>query len=267
MGYADENQVLPCLLTGRDVSFAYRPGLSVLGGVSLSVGSGEFVCILGPNGCGKTTLLRCLMGRLRPAGGEVRLDGRDVRKIPTRQLARRLAYVPQQGGVSLAMPAEEVVLTGRLSRCGLLGLAGRSDLDIVHSAMKMTETLQFRGRALGELSGGEAQRVMIARAIAQQPGLCLLDEPTSQLDIRNQMLIYQMMRRLASDWKMAVICVSHDVNLAGRFADRLILMGRGRVVAAGQPGEVITEQVMRETYGLDVELIPVANEPPMVRAK
>ncbi len=267
MSEQDEILKPPSVLAACDVGFAYHTDMPVLSGVSLSVSSGEFVCLLGANGSGKTTLLKCLMGRLRPSIGAVRLDGEDVRKFSARALARRIAYVPQEPRVAFAMSALEIVLTGRLAHSGALGLAGQKDLDIAKAAMKMTQTLEFHDRPLGELSGGEAQRVMIARAIAQQPDICLLDEPTSQLDIACQMLIYRMMQRLAHDWNMAVICVSHDVNLAARFSDRLILMRRGSVVVAGQPREVITETVIKETYGLDVELIPVDNEPPIVRAK
>ncbi len=266
MNDQEKKQPLPSVLSANDVSFSYRRDVPVLNGVNLSFSSGQFVCILGANGSGKTTLLRCLMGRLIPKVGVVRLDGSEVRKFASRELAKLMAYVPQQPGSALAMSVAEIVLTGRLAHGGLLGLAGRKDMDIAIAAMRMTETLEFKDRLLGELSGGEAQRVMVARAIAQQPEICLLDEPTSQLDIRNQMLIYRMMQRLAHDWQMAVICVSHDVNLAARFADRLVLMRDGAVVAAGKPSQVVTEEVMKETYGLDVELIPVDGQTPIVRA-
>lgn len=263
----NENIIPPSVLAAHDIGFAYHADMPVLSGVSLSVSSGEFVCILGANGSGKTTLLKCMMGRLKPNIGAVRLDGEEVRKFSPRDLARRIAYVPQQPRIAFAMSAAEIVLTGRLAHCGALGLAGSQDLDIAQAAMKMTQTLEFRTRPLDELSGGEAQRVMIARAIAQQPAICLLDEPTSQLDIANQILIYRMMQRLAHDWKMAIICVSHDVNLAARFSDKLILMRKGVTVAAGPPKKVVTQEVMKETYGVDVELIPVDNESPIVRAK
>ena len=149
---------------------------------------------------------------------------------------------------------------GRFAHTGMLGMAGRKDVDVARQAMIMTETLGFATRTLEELSGGEAQRVMIARALAQQPSLLLLDEPTSHLDIRNQLLIYGMMQRLAHDWEMAVVCVSHDVNLAGRFADELVLMREGRVLAAGKPSEVIRREVLAQAYDVDVDLIDVPGE-------
>ena len=134
--------------------------------------------------------------------------------------------------------------------------------------MIMTETLDFAGRTLDELSGGEAQCVMIARALAQQPEVLLLDEPTSHLDIKNQLGIYGMMRRLAHEWKMAVICVSHDVNLAGRFADELVLMRDGRVIADGSPAEVIRKDVLHRAYDVRIDLIETPDSPvPLVRAR
>jgi iron complex transport system ATP-binding protein len=133
----------------------------------------------------------------------------------------------------------------------------------------MTQTTDFASRRLDELSGGEAQRVMIARALAQQPAVMLLDEPTSQLDLRNQLLIYTMLRRLAHDWPMAVVCVSHDVNLAARYADRLVLICEGRVAAAGSVEEVIREDVLERVYGVGVDLISTGDESdaPLVRAR
>jgi len=145
-----------------------------------------------------------------------------------------------------------------------------TDLDhrVVEAAMEMTDVKDFADRTLEELSGGEAQRVMVARALAQQPSVMLLDEPTSHLDIRNQLLIYKMMQRLAHDWGMAVVCVSHDVNLAARFADRLVLMREGQVAADGAGEEVICEDVLRRVYDVEVDLIGVEDGgPPVVRAR
>ena len=159
-------------------------------------------------------------------------------------------------------------MMGRFSQVGLMGLAGSTDRAVARQAMIMTETEHFADRTLAELSGGEAQRVMIARALAQQPQVMLLDEPTSHLDIKNQLLIYQMMGRLAHDWGMAVICVSHDLNLAGRFADQLLLMRQGRVLAAGAPVDVLRRDVLTEAYDVEVDLISTGDSPvPMVRAK
>ena len=248
------------VLRAEAVAFAYQGGRDVLCGVDLSAAAGKLLCLLGPNGSGKTTLLRCLLGRLRPRSGSILLDGKALASHSVRTLARLMGYVPQSPSSAFAFTVQEIVLMGRFAHTGMLGMAGRKDVDVARQAMIMTETLGFATRTLEELSGGEAQRVMIARALAQQPSLLLLDEPTSHLDIRNQLLIYGMMQRLAHDWEMAVVCVSHDVNLAGRFADELVLMREGRVLAAGKPSEVIRREVLAQAYDVDVDLIDVPGE-------
>ncbi len=256
------------ILRVEGVNFEYLPGQAVLQGVDLFASAGRLTCLLGPNGSGKTTLLRCLLGLLRPTAGGIFINDRALRAHSARELARMLAHVPPIPSSAFAFNVRELVLTGRFAYTGVLGLAGDSDLGIAEQAMIMTETTAFADRTLSELSGGEAQRVMVARALAQQPSVMLLDEPTSHLDIKNQLVIYRMMRRLAEDWQMAVICVSHDVNLAARFADDMVLMRDGQVLAAGEPVEVIRRDVLGEAYGVDVELIDVPGRPvPLVQAE
>jgi len=254
------------VLQAIDVEFQYRPDRPVLRGVSLTAGAGRLVCVLGPNGSGKTTLLRCLLGQLRPSRGTILLDGKPIDRHTPRNLARLMAYVPQTPRSAFAFTVQELVLMGRLAHTGLLGLAGAQDLAVARQAMIMTQTLPFASRMLEELSGGEAQCAMIARGLAQQPSVMLLDEPTSELDIRNQLMIHRMMQRLAHDWGMAVVCISHDVNLAARFADQLVLMRDGRVLAAGQPLDVLREDILQQTYDVQVELIRAAQGPPVIRA-
>ncbi len=256
------------ILAAEGVAFGYRPDEPVLRGVSLTAEPGRLTCLLGPNGSGKTTLLRCLLGRLRPSAGRVMLDGKDIRRHTPRQLGRLLAYVPQQPAAAFAFRVEEVVLMGRYAHTGVLGLAAAGDLAVAREAMRMTATADFAGRALEELSGGEAQRVMIARALAQQPAVVLLDEPTSHLDIRNQLHIYRMLQRVAHDWPTAVVCVSHDVNIAARFADELVLLRDGEVIATGPPVEVIREDLLAATYDVAVDLLDAPGSVvPLVRAR
>ncbi len=250
-----ESEHVEHVVEACDIAFAYRPDEPVLRSVSLSARPGRFCCLLGPNGSGKTTFLRCLLGQLKPSGGQIRLDGKALQSYSPKSLARMLAYVPQVPVSAFAFSVRELVLMGRFAHAGTLGLAGEQDVAVAHQAMLMTETVEFADRTLDELSGGEAQCVMIARALAQQPSVMLLDEPTSHLDIRNQLKIYRMMQTLAHDWHMAIVCVSHDVNLAGRFADELVLMREGNVVASGQPSEVICEDVLQRTYDVDIELV------------
>jgi len=254
------------ILAASDLTFAYQPSAPVLRRVDFAAGTGRLVCVLGPNGSGKTTLLRCLLGQLRPAGGRIRLDGRSLGEYSPRALARLMAYVPQFPRSAFNFTVRELILMGRFAHTGLLGLPGRQDVAVARQAMLMTRTVEFADRTLEELSGGEAQRVMIARSLAQQPQVLLLDEPTSHLDVRNQLSIYRMMVRLAHEWPMAVVSVSHDVNLAARFADELVLLRDGAVVAAGPPGQVIRADVLGRTYDVEVELVNVGTGVPLVVA-
>ena len=256
------------MLEAREVVFGYVAGTPVLRSVSLTAAAGRFVCVLGPNGCGKTTLLRCLLGRLAPSAGRIVLDGRPLGSYSARGLARMMAYVPQLPASTFAFTVREIVLMGRFAHGGPLGLSGAHDEAVARQAMIMTDTLRFAARTIDELSGGEAQRVMIARALAQQPHVALFDEPTSHLDIRNQLTIYRMMGRLAHDWGVAVVCVSHDINFASRVADELVLMRDGQVVAVGEPSQVIRAETLSAVYDVEIELVPTGEgSVPMVRAK
>lgn len=256
------------VIQASDVAFAYQADRPVLRGVSFSAEAGKLLCILGPNGSGKTTLLRCLLGQLKNTGGKLLLDGCEVSRYAARELARLLAYVPQTPLSAFSFSVQELVLMGRFAHGGALGLASEEDLAVARLAMQMTHTLELAGRTLEELSGGEAQCAMIARALAQQPSVMLLDEPTSHLDLKNQLMIYQMMQRLAHDWQMAVICVSHDINQAAHYADQLLLMRSGQVIAHGPPREVIRQEVLRQLYDVQIDLIPTGgDEVPLVRAR
>jgi len=253
------------ILNAKRIHFAYRPGPPVLHGIDFQAAVGQLTSILGPNGCGKTTLLKCLMNHLRIENGWIELDKRPLISFSSPELAKYIAYVPQVPQSAFAFTVAEVVLMGRYAHTGLLGLTDARDLKIAVEAMKMTQTQKFADRTLDELSGGEAQRVMIARALAQQPKIMLLDEPTSHLDIRNQLIIHEMMRRVAYDWPMCVICVSHDLNLAARFSDRMVLMNDGRVIASGEPAQVIDKEILQDTYRVEVELVDTGHSAPMVQ--
>ena len=254
------------VLDARDVQFGYSPQSPVLRGVTFRAAAGRLLCVLGPNGSGKTTLLRCMLGQLKLSGGQLLLDGRPVGRYSARRLARLVSYVPQLPQSAFEFSVQELVLTGRFAHGGGLGLATESDLAVCRLAMEMTHTLAFADRTLEELSGGEAQCVMIARALAQQPAIMLLDEPTSHLDMKNQLMIYKMMQRLAHDWQMAVICVSHDINQAAAFADELLLMRQGEVVAHGPPSEVIRKDILESLYDVQIELLGGQTGVPVVRA-
>ena len=238
----------------RDLDFAYPGGPRVLAGLSLMVQRGRFVSLLGPNGSGKTTLLRILLGLLRPSAGEVRLAGIPLADYPAGALARRVAYVPQETFTVLAFTVLETVLMGRSPHTGLLGFETAGDWYAAREALRLTDTERFAARNLEELSGGERQRVIIARALAQEPDLVLLDEPTSFLDIKHQHAIYRLLRRLVDERGMTVLCVSHDLNLAGAYADEAVLMAGGRVTSAGKPGDVFRPELLDAVYEMPVQV-------------
>ena len=243
------------ILSATNVSFSYRKNEKVLNAVSMRISAGEFLCLLGSNGSGKTTLLRCLLGQLNPMSGQIYLDQKPLESFTRKKLATRIAYVPQQPVFSLEMRAIDVVLTGRFSHSSTLGFTGEDDLKIAMRSMELTETTDFANRPVCELSGGEAQRVMIARALTQQPTVMLLDEPTSHLDIKHQLTIYDLMKRLSHEQNMGIICVSHDVNLASKFADKAMLLNRGQVVASGEIENVITKENLEDCYDISVDLL------------
>ena len=258
----------PHAFEARDVNFAYPQGPPVLRGVSFTATTGKLLCILGPNGSGKTTLLRCMLRQFKLDRGGLLLDGKEIERYSARELAKLVAYVPQTPLSAFAFSVQELVLMGRFAHGGALGLAAQEDLAVARLAMQMTQTLPFASRTLEELSGGEAQCVMIARALAQQPSVMLLDEPTSHLDIKNQLMIHKLMQRLAHDWGMAVICVSHEINQAAHFADELLLMRGGKVIAHGSPREVIRKETLQQVYDVEIDLIQTpGDDVPLVWAK
>jgi iron complex transport system ATP-binding protein len=238
----------------RDLWFAYRPGRPVLDRLTLGVGRGRLVGVLGPNGSGKTTLLRILLRLLEPGRGEVLLAGRALRDYPRGSLARRMAYVPQETASALAFTVLETVLMGRSPHTGALGFETAADWHAAREALRLTQAEDFAERGLDELSGGERQRVIIARALAQEPDLLLLDEPTAFLDIRHQHAIYALLGRLVRDRGLTVLCVSHDLSLAGAYADDLALVKAGRVVAAGPPAEVLRADILQDVYETPLEV-------------
>lgn len=243
------------ILDVAGLTFGYRKNEAVLRDVSFTVEQGRFLCILGPNGSGKTTLFRCLLRSLRPQAGQIRLWGRDLRLYTAKALARLVGYVPQFPESTFAFTVRELVLMGRYAYTGALGLASREDAAVADAMMARTGTTEFAQRCLHELSGGQAQRVMIARALAQEPKLLLLDEPTSHLDMGHQLKIYELLRELAHESGMTVICVSHDVNLAGQFADELLLMDQGIIAGKGACAAILTKEVLEKMYQVEVEFI------------
>ena len=242
------------MLQAADVSFVYGPGLAGLHGVSLEIPPGDLVGILGPNGSGKTTLLRLLGGMLTPASGRVMIDGRDLARIPRREIAKRIAVVPQETRLSFEYSVLEVVLMGRYPHLGAFELESQQDLAIAREALAATGTLALEDRLFPTLSGGEKQRVIIASALAQSAGLMLLDEPTTALDPGYQIEIATLLRRLNAERGVTMAVATHDLNLAAGVCRRLVLLREGRVLAAGRTDQVLTRESVRALYGVEADV-------------
>lgn len=221
----------------------------VLHDVSFSVGQGEFFIVIGPNGSGKTTLVKALSKAARFQAGEIQILGRPLQHYSTRSLARCVAVVPQAVPADIPFTVAEVVLMGRSPHLPWLGFERRMDREIAHQAIRFTDLEHLACRRLDQLSAGERQRVLIARAICQQPRLMILDEPTSALDLAHQTQVMDLMERLREDEGTTIVMVSHDLNLAALYADRLLLLKAGRVVSLGTPGQVLTFETLELTYG------------------
>jgi iron complex transport system ATP-binding protein len=242
------------LLQAADVSFVYGPGLAGLHGVSLEIPPGDLIGILGPNGSGKTTLLRLLGGMLTPASGRVMIDGRYLARIPRREVAKRIAVVPQETRLSFEYSVLEVVLMGRYPHLGAFELESQQDLAIAREALAATGTLALEDRLFPTLSGGEKQRVIIASALAQSAGLMLLDEPTTALDPGYQIEIATLLRRLNAERGVTMAVATHDLNLAAGLCRRLILLRKGRVLAAGPTDQVLTRESVRALYDVEADV-------------
>jgi iron complex transport system ATP-binding protein len=247
----------------ENLTFAYKDK-PVLYGVSLSVDRGEMVGILGPNGSGKTTLLKIFSAVLR-GRGEVKLNGRSIKTYGKRELSRLFAMVPQESQILFPYTVAEIVLMGRASYHSPLALEGKKDLEVARASMELTDSLPFSDRYLHELSGGEKQRVIIARALAQEPQILLLDEPSAFLDLKHQVQVFELMRRLNREHRLTIVAALHDLNLAALFFRRLVMLRDGKIYRDGSPKEVLTEKTIEEVYGIQVRVEPdTSGEKPQV---
>ncbi len=242
------------MLAAEHVDFAYatRP---VLHDVSLRVGRGDMLALAGPNGAGKSTLLALFAGIRQPAAGVVRLEGTDVRRYARRALARQIAVVPQDTSVLFPYTVAEMVLMGRAPHLHGIGLESADDLAIAERAMARTGVLELAHRPIVELSGGERQRVILARALAQEPRLLLLDEPTTFLDLRHAIEILELIRELNRDERVTVVAVLHDLTIASMYFDRIAFLREGRLAIEGRCEAVITEETIRAVFDAEVRIV------------
>lgn len=235
----------------HSVSFRYHEDW-VLQDVSFRVERGEFVGVIGPNGSGKTTLLKILYRLLSPQKGEILFELVPMKKMDRADIAKRIAVVAQETHLLFPFSVLETVLMGRSPHLGHLMFESEKDLEIAKKAMEWTKVLPFSERSMDELSGGERKRVFIARALAQEPEVILLDEPTANLDIHHQMDFLELILTLNRERGLTIVMASHDMNIASEFCDRLILLRGGGIYKAGTPDEVITKENIENVYGCEV---------------
>ena len=244
------------IISARHLTVRYpgaeRPALE---DVSFDAPPGSLLAVTGPNGSGKTTLLRALLGTLPPSAGEAIVDGRPVKQWGREALARMIGVVPQREETVFPLRGRDMVMLGRYARLGPVAAAGATDREAVERALARCDALAFADRRVDQLSGGEWQRIRLARAIAQEPRVLILDEPTASLDVRHEMELFELVRELV-DGGLTGIVITHELNLAARFADRMLLLDQGRVVATGSPAGVLTPEILGRVFRWPVAIAP-----------
>jgi len=238
----------------ENVRFAYQSS-DVLKDVSFKASNGEVIGILGKNGCGKTTLMKCINAHLRPHSGCIKIDGSDVSKMSKRELAKKMAVVAQIANMTFPFTVLETVMMGLYPTTEWMRQPTGEDMVRVLEAMNATGITEFADRPVTELSGGERQRVLISRALVQDPEIFLLDEPTLHLDVNHQFNLMEMVNRLAKEKGMLVIIVTHDISLAARYCDRVILMEKGEIIGSGRTEEVITPENLMKVFSVRADVV------------
>ena len=253
------------MLTLQDVRYRY-PGAArdALAGVSLSVGAGQFHAVLGPNGSGKTTLVRVALGSLVPLAGRSDIDGKSAAGWDRQALARMIGVVPQREDNLFPQRVRDTVLLGRYPHLSMWGRERAEDHAAVTRALAACDATDLADRWLWTLSGGEYQRVRVARALAQEPRLLVLDEPGMSLDLRHEMGLFELVRGLVNTRGLGVLMITHDLNLAARFADALLLLSEGRAVASGPPADVLTQETVQTVFSWPVRMQTIDGRPQMV---
>ena len=241
------------MLEARNITVGYGSRTAVAG-ISLSVRPSEITAIIGPNGAGKTTLIRALNGALKPLTGEILLDGKPLSAFARRAIGRRIAVVAQEAELRFPVTVVEFVLGGRYawSNTGAWGWETKRDVEVAQESLRETKLEAYGGRLMNELSGGERQRAVLARALATESTVLLLDEPTANLDLAHQASVLQVVRAHCDERGAGSIVVTHDINLAAEFADRILMLKDGRAVATGCPSDVLTPEILGEVFGVQV---------------
>jgi len=252
----------------ENVTFAYEAAPPVLENVSLKVEAGAFLAVVGPNGVGKSTLLDLLSGRIAPVSGDIRIDAVSIRSYRPRELARKVAVVRQEFVPAFGFSVAETVMMARTPHFSQVGFESQADRQLVDEALELTDTTAFASRPLAQLSGGERQRVFIARALAQDTPILLLDEPTSFLDLKHQVGIYDLLKSVQREKGRTIVAVTHDVNLAAQYCDQVLLLAPGANQSAagaghyqlGSTAEVLTPKRLVEAFGVSIFSAPVGTE-------
>ena len=256
--------VAQTVLQIRNVSFQYQ-ATPILNDVNIEVHAGEIFGVIGPNGSGKTTLLRTINGLLTPKPGEILINGINIHQLSIQQRARLIASVPQARELPVTFSAWDVVLLGRTPYLQWSGTPTKNDRQIAEAAMQTTNTWHLRDRYINQLSGGEQQRLLLARAITQDTPILLLDEPITHLDLKHQVSILKQIHRLANENQLAVVITLHDLNWAAQFCQRIGVLSQGSMVAQGEPNQVLDENLLSQVYQTPVKIIPYpGNGKPLV---
>lgn len=243
------------------MEFGYS-SVPVLKDIVMDLEGPQFVTIIGPNGVGKSTLIHCMNKVLKPSGGTVLINDQDVSCMKLKDIAKIIGYVPYTSSDTFPLSVVDTVLMGRSPHTGWK--PKEEDLDIVYNVLKLLDIDDLAMRQFNELSAGQHQRVMLARGLAQDPQILLLDEPTSNLDIRHQLEVTRLLRDLSRTQDLLVVMISHDINISAKFSDKMILLKGGSVFAMGTPDEVVTEENIREAYGVDSEVIRYEGHPHVI---
>jgi iron complex transport system ATP-binding protein len=241
---------MSCNIEVENLSFGYEDRKEILKNLNITVKSGTFLAIAGPNGAGKTTLLNLLSGLLNAEKGIIKINGLDINSYSVRKLAHKIAFIPQEFVPLFDFCVAETVAMARTPYLGTFGFESKADMEIVDEALKMTDTAQFASRPLARLSGGERQRVFIARAIAQNTPVLLLDEPTSFLDMKHQVAVYDLLKMLQLEKSKTIIAVTHDINLAAQYADEILLLTIGDSYHYGRTKDVFSAEQIKNVFGV-----------------